>query len=363
MSPPTLFLYVIHTQTLTQRALRVHGTIQELRTAAMQKGYDVKPFLITKHDPDELAPKIAELQKNVTYDEVGNADFDKLRQILSIEVISNIEKHKEAWKRTYEATSDNPRDLFMVLEDDAFLLPDSIQNFQRVLDALDSASWDIMFLGMSMNTPMSGQEAISFIPVKETAPNMILPTKESYLIKQQTARRLLDSYDKYRYSLRGQLSYMLYKAPEIRALHTTHRVTIDGSKLGIFPSAINPSNFLMFNKEYMELFQFLQQDKADVERALPLIRSIYKKIQHLQSPDIMHLYGVLLFKAGKVHDAEDVLNSAVEQMKAQQGLLNSRSDLMSNLINIYQHMQRDLSDLLKTKSVYDDAVHAEADAP
>lgn len=350
--PPTLYMFVIHSQHLTHRSMRLHGTIQQLRTSAMAKGYEVRPILILNNDATEINAKINDLQSLVSYDPVGDPDFDNQRQMLSVEVISNIEKHKDAWKRIYDNESSHPDDLFMVMEDDAFILPDGLKHFEELIEKALKWSWDILFVGISdpQNKP---EDAITALPLFKTV-QRILPSKESYFIKQQTAKRMLDMLDKYRYPLRIQMSYILQKNPEIRTVHPNKRILLDGSKIGIFPSSLHPTNILSYNREYMEMIQYLSKSRSDVEKDLPVIRGIYKTVQHLNNPDIMHLYGVLLFKAGKVMDAEEILVDAVQNMHQQQGILNSRSDLMTNLINVYQHMQRDLPQLLASKSTYDD---------
>ena len=361
MGPPTLHLYVIHTQFLTQRAMRIHGVIQELRTTAISKGYEVRPQLLVKHDPEEVSQRLKDLEPLVCYDPVGDADFDNVRQILGLEMISNIEKHREAWKRISETSSEDPKDIFMVMEDDALLLPGGAGNFGDLLETVaHSHPWDIMFLGISLPTHKES-DMLSICTVKETLGGKILPCKESYIIKQQTARRLNDMFAKYRHPLRVQLSYLLHTTPEIRVRHPNKRMILDGSKVGIHPSSIHPNNMLVFNREYVELLQFIHKSSEEINKNLPAIRTLYKQVQHINSPDLMHIFGAILLKAGKHMDAEDILVSAMKQMNQQQGILNNRSDLMKNLINVYQKMQNDLPELLSSTSVYDDPSVAEPD--
>jgi hypothetical protein len=363
VAEPTLYLYVIHTQQLTQRALRLHATIQQLRTLAMGSGYRVKPYLILKPDVSHVNTNIQQTQAKVTYDPVGDSVFDNMRQIMSVEMISNIERHLDAWKRIYECDSTHPQDVFMVIEDDMYLLNDAVTTFPQVIRALSakSAAWDIVFTGIS-RMEENASVPIQFIPIKDTLKTPIIPAKDSYFIKQQTAKRLLDMMDKYRFPMRVQMSYLLHKAPEIRAMHPNKRIALDGSKIGIFPSSVHPTNVLVFNKEYMDMFAYLAHDKERVTNDFEKIRGMYKAVEHMNNPDIKHLYGVLLFKAGHTNAAKDMLVDAVESMHHQHGVINSRSDLMSNLINIYQHMQSDLAELLQSTSTYDDPMLAEPDA-
>lgn len=356
MGPPTLFLYIIHRQSLTRRALQLHGVIQQLRVTASKQGFQVKPYLILKNDAPQIAEKVADYQNRITYDVTGDPEFDKHRQPLGTEAISNIEKHRDAWLRIYDAPSHHPNDMFMVMEDDTFLLPEGQQNFAGLLDALPSMPiWDILFLGIVL--PVADPK-LSILPLKTTV-GKILPSKSCYFIRQQTAKRMLDIDDKLRYPMRLQLSYIFDKNKDIRAMHVNQPIILDGSKIGITPSAIHPNNLLIMNREYMDLLSFLTQDTAVVQKELNTIRAIYKNVKHMNSPDIMHLFGVLLFKCGKITDAEEMLSQAAEAMKEQHGLLDSRSDLMNNLIMVYQQMQQDLPHLLSATSQYDSPEAAE----
>jgi hypothetical protein len=356
--PPTLHIYVVHAPTLTLRAARIHGVIQELRTTAMARGYEVRPVLLVKNNADDIAGNLQAIQACINYDPVGDPEFDNLRQLLNLEVLSNIEKHKDAWKRICEAARATPGDLHLVIEDDAYLLPGALANFGDLLAYLkqDAApSWDLLFLGIA-RPDVSENAPISLVPLQDTLQaGRILPCKESYLLTPQTAQRLLDAWATYRYPLRTQLSYVLATtSPTITAFHPNHRIMLDGSKVGIHPSTIHPNNALVFNREYMQLLAFLQRHPDEVERNMPAIRTIYKQLAHMNNPDVMHLYGVLLLKLGRFADAEEVLVGAMKHMSAQQGLLNNRSDLMNNLITAYQNMQGDLPALLRAPSIYDD---------
>lgn len=356
---PTLFIYVIHTENLTLRALRIHGLIQALRTLAMQCGYNVKPILILKPNPTELQPKLSELNEKVSYEPVGDELFDSLRQVLSLEMISNIEKHKEAWKRIYEAPSENPKDLFLVMEDDAMMVPDGLQGFHRILthEKTNTRMWDFLLLGVSDG---------SFTNTTDIYRNLrdlikIMPCKESYFVSQQTAKVMLDAWSKYRFPLRVQMSWFMHTNGNLRIMHPRCRCFLDGSKVGTTPSAIHPNNLLVFNREYMDLYTYLKKPNDEIARELPQILQAYKAIEHLQNPDIIHILGVLLFKAGKLKEAEKTLQQGIEEMKKQQGILNSRSDVLNNMVQLYEHLQEDLTDIFASPSKFNNPAIAVSD--
>lgn len=357
MSGPTLYIYLIHTESLTHRAMRVHGAIQALRTVAMKCGYKVKPLIILKPNPTDLQPKLPELNSMVTYDSVGDDMFDSLRQILSVEAISNIEKHKETWERIYETDSQHVKDLFLVLEDDVFVVPDGLQGFEKVLmhEKENPRIWDLLMLGLCEG----GADGQIYRNLRDLI--KVLPCKESYFITQQTAKAMYDSWTKYRYIMRTQMSWYIRSNPSLRVYYPTHRCFLDGSKVGITPSSIHPNNMLIFNREYMDMFSYMSKTPAEIQKDFHKIQSTYKAIEHLRNSDIMHIMGVLTYKTGKVKEAEKILRQAVEENKKQQGILNSRSDLMNNLVQLYEHMQDDLTDIFKTPSKFADPTFALSD--
>ena len=189
----------------------------------------------------------------------------------------------------------------------------------------------------------------------------VLPCKESYFITQQTAKAMFDSWTKYRYTMRVQMSWYMKCNPTLRVLYPVQRCFLDGSKVGITPSTLHPNNMLVFNREYMDLYSFLAKPEEEIKRSLPAIQETYKAVEHLRNPDIIHIMGVLLFKAGKLQEAEKVLHLAVEEVKKQQGLLNARSDLLNNFVQLYEHMQTDLKEIFATPSKFTDPLLALSD--
>lgn len=355
----TLYLYVIHEQSLTQRALHIHGVIQQLRVAAMEKGWDVRIDLIVKHDNAEVTARQSELAEKITYESCGDAEFDKYRQLLTLEALGNMEKHKEAWTRIIKAEPTTQESLFMVIEDDLLILPGGIANFAELLVKAPEGGWDVIFPGIATGATTSMD--FQLLPLAPTIGTSI-PAKESYIVRPAIAKMLVDytNNDKIRFTMRHTLSYFLAKvAPTLRAVHPSRRIFIDGSKIGTFPSSVHANNILVFNHEYMQLLEYMTKDKNTILANMDKVNAVYRGVEHLQSPDMMHIFGVILYKAGMVKRAEEILTAAMKTMREKQGVLNGRSDLMNNLISIYQFIQPDLDDCAKATSYYDDPKMAE----
>lgn len=345
--PYILKTYVIHDESLRFRETNLNNTLKVLRMACDKVGIGMKTVMVTKPNIDTLQQDIKSLQDRVKYEKIDDPEFDNRMHTLSITMISNIEKHKEAWRLIMNDHDTNS--IPLVLEDDAFLMPDFFDNlveFIRVMPTVFSQTdkrWDICFLG---NTKGSPDKEITFSDTRELS--KILVSKESYIVMPSITRRLINSLDKMRYTLRNHMSWFIHTNRDIKSVFPSRPMFLDGSKIGICCSSIHPMNPLVLNKEFMELWHMKEKNDVPVAQ----IRALYKKIEHIQSPDIMHLYGVLLAERGEYNDAEQVLMDAIKRTKIQNGFLGSASRLLTDAIDNYKNLQRDTADLSHKPSKY-----------
>jgi GR25 family glycosyltransferase involved in LPS biosynthesis len=349
MSNPILHIFIIHDEGLTQRAIRLHGVFQNMRLIAQSIGFRVKPYFVLNPSNKDIG---AEQEKRINYDKTGDPLFDNAMSMLSIEILSNYEKHLKAYTMIDQLETKNPNDMYMIIEDDVFLLPSCTNNYAEALYCAftNKDKWDMLFLGIThMNAkaeaPMSLQDTRSLFK--------IIPSKEAYLINAQTAKTLIeDLKEPIKFSMRRQLSWYIQTHTSLRVVNPSKQVTLDGSKLGILPSTIHEKNVLLYNAEYMSLVKFLGEQPNIIAENLDSIKKIYETVASLNSPDIMQVYGILLYKAGEYKEAQWIMDEAITCTQTQQGILNSRSELINNVIDMYKNMQSDLPDLLVTKSKY-----------
>lgn len=342
----TFHIFVVHTQSLTVRALKLHGVIQTIRTAAQAAGFnDVKPTMILKPDPaDFTTVDIEVLNKRLNYDKVGDEAFDQAINPQGLEEISNFEKQREVWRRI-AGFSDDTDDVFMIIEDDAFIPPDGADTLSAILKEVSNAPYDFLTLSIS-DISVGKDDAIKFLNFRDTG--KVLPSKDAYFIRPRAAKVLYRESETIKMSARVHMSYVLHKNPDIRVLYPNKRAMVEGSKLGITPSTIHASNVLIYNKEFMDLWKYIGDEKPSTRE----IREIYKKVSHVKNPDLAHVYGVLLYRAGELHEAQDMFMEAVQYMKEQQGMLNFRSELLNNAINIHEHAQWDIPAITARPSKY-----------
>jgi hypothetical protein len=361
MTLPTLHIFIIHTESLTQRAVRLHGTIQTLRTLAQNAGYVVKPFFVLTPNPSDLAPKQDQYQGKINYDPTDIPELDGQRKVLSLEILSNFEKHLKAWTMISDTVT-APADLFLVVEDDICMLPVNNANYielLKLLSALDTDTevpWDLLFTGMAS----SAASATSGIGIEKTRDHMkLISNKSAYFIKPAMAKRMLsDLPTTIKFSMRGQLSWYMHLHQDAAFCNTTKPIMLDGSKLGLTPTTLHESNYLIYNAEFIEFVRYLNMSPTEIQVQIEKIKKLYASIEHLKSPYITHIYAMVLHKGGLYEKLPGLMNTAIETLQAQQGLLNSRTEMLNHFIDMCKDLQPDMS-VLNAKSKYRGMASAE----
>ena len=352
---PTLYLFIINARHLSIRREKIKVIVKKI--ADIYK-YRVIPKFISTNDPVDIEPVLANMKDRIVYEQCGDPDYDRLLDVLNIETLSNIFKHMDVWGQISNGVF-NSNDIFLVIEDDTVIMENNVQPFRDLFDYVtnnsNSSQWDLLFPGLAQPNN-TNETPIELTPVSSIF--KVIPSKESYFINKSTATQLL-SYSnetKISYGLRIQLSKYLFTNKNmingIKAMIPNRRCTIDGSKLGFFPTTIHNNNILLYNGEYMELFNLFVQSIDEIKQKFTRAKQIYNSTKHIASPDITHIYAVLLMKMENFDEAEDILKLALDQTRQSQGLLNNRSDICNNIVNLYEKLQTDIKSISKNPSKY-----------
>lgn len=354
-SNPTLYLFIINARHLSIRRDKIKAVVKQI--AELYK-YRVIPKFISTNDPIDIEPLLANMKDRIVYEQCGDPDYDRLLDVLNIETLSNIFKHMDVWGQITNGVFNN-NDLFLVIEDDTVIMESNIQQFRELFEYLtnnsNSSQWDLLFPGLAQPNNSIGMP-IELTPV--TSIFKVIPSKESYFINKSTAAHLLQvsNETKISYGLRIQLSKYLFTNKSmingIKAMIPNRRCTIDGSKLGFFPTTLHNNNILLYNGEYMELFNIFVQSPHEIKEKFSRAKQIYNSTKHIASPDITHIYAVLLMKMENYDEAEDVLKLALDQTRQAQGILNNRCDICNNIVNLYEKLQTDIKTISKNPSKY-----------
>jgi len=313
---PRFVLYVIHTEAHRLREGGLHASIQHIRLAAQSAGYVFKSVFILRPDPPTLQERLKEYEKAIDYTPVGDVEFDQPNNlhILSLQELSNLEKHREAWRRI--AADADAAAVHAVIENDVVLLPDfdvGMATFQA------QGPWDFMPWGSLQR---------------------ILPSKEAYFIRPAMAASLLSAAP-IKFGARLLLSWAIQSNPQWRVGECSPRWTVDGSKLGLFPSTTRANNALIYNREYMDVYAMMQKTSWDAGDVGTVTNALLPALAKLAAPDAMHLVGVAHHRMGNAKRARDCFLEAIEAMGKQQGLVTTTSELMKNTLNIFRFLQVD----------------------
>lgn len=342
----SLTLFVIHSPRIKYREKCILGTTTLIKNVCHQKNIECNIVNIQNHESNDIKPNLSELDKSISYEKTGLDLFDRVMKPLNVEQLSNFFKQKEALTQIVQLNSlpnKGSDDYYMIIEDDAYVLNEFQHNLLLLFDVIQKDTWDILTLSVSSST---NKELV----LQNTRDVVnILPSKEAYMIKPEIAKELLNNLQIIRLPYRYQLSYWIKMNPKYEIKYFTQRVFIEGSKIGFVPSTTCENNVLVYNQEFMEIFNMITGNK---EYNFERVKQLYKIVEKLQSPEIMHLYGVILHRENKFSHARDIFTDAVEQMVSKDGLINPRSELLNNTINMYGLYQDDLSNLTAKPSKY-----------
>jgi hypothetical protein len=264
--PRNLNIFIINAKHLTKRIESITRIIQVIAINAKAVGFSkVSCNTMRVWEKEDIQAKIAEYNACVSMEACGDQVYDQLIGDISVEVLSNMEKHKHSWKMISEGSC--VHDINLIIEDDAIIMNEHVSNLKETLaylyDASHDSQWDMLFWGMAQENPKDVPPPEIALTRFDKLCNKLIPSKEAYFINKQTAAQLSSVWCnpafKVSYCLRVQLSKYLYFNTDIKAMFPNRRVTLDGSKLGLFPTTIHSSNSLI------PTFDHLANAKAEPE--------------------------------------------------------------------------------------------------
>jgi GR25 family glycosyltransferase involved in LPS biosynthesis len=311
---------------------------------------EFKTNIVTIKEPlkDYIEENIEAYNKKVKYEKdnspTADNQFNDAIQTLNVPQICNIEKHRSIY--TNIKTDD---DIHFVIEDDVLLGEDYIENIKELFNAIKNNSlgdWDILF------TCVADVDKSANISLKDSRQTFkMLLSKSSYFIKYDTAKKLYEYLDIYKYNLKTGISKFIWDNKNIKSYVLNKHTFIEGSKFGLFTSSVNNTNFLFQNSHFVELAKIVANDNI-TDSMLKDAENLYKNINKLDNPDILHTMGVLYFKRNDIENAKKYMTDACNKLKENNGYVSKSSDILNNAINIYQYEQTMLDECKKKKSKY-----------
>ena len=352
-----LNIYLVYSEELENRRTTINSVVSLVKDVCLQKNIEMKLHVITEPSKDYVNTHITAFNSRVNYDKFADTAsiYNNLIMPLNACQISNFEKHRYIYKlirdnnaKAAKADAATIKEFHLVMEDDIILLKDYISNISELIDDLNADAaddWDILFNCLNVvNSPEK------FININQLY-NIII-SKSCYIIKNaEMCEKLYDATNTFKLNIKLTLSKFL-KDNNYTAMSYNKITFIEGSKLGLYPSAVNPNNYLFLNNNYITLKQ-LSDKKELTDEDIRNAEKIYSDSQNIPSIDIQGLMGTIYFNFKDYKKAKEYMNLSLNNLKKCKGYsIMKNNELLNNTINIYKYEQDMLRECLAFTSKY-----------
>jgi hypothetical protein len=348
-----LNIYVVYSEELENRHGTINSSLSLIKDICTQKNIEIKINIISEPGKEHVNKHISTFNTRVNYDKfTDNNIYNDLIMPLNVCQISNFEKHRYIYKLILENTNDsnvsNVSDLHLIIEDDIIILKDYINNISEFIDDLNTSSnddWDILFTCLNVvNNP------VKYININELY-NIII-SKSCYVIKnKELCKKLYEATNTFKLNLKLTLSKFI-KDNNYKALSYNKITFIEGSKLGLYPSSVNPNNYLFLNNNYIDLKK-LSEKKELTEDDIKRAEKIYSDSLNIQSIDIQNIMGIIYYNYKNYKKAKEYMCASLNSLKKCKGYtIMKNNEILSNTINIYKYNQDLLDECIASKSKY-----------
>jgi len=347
-----LHIYAVYSQHLDDRMKYINSTIDFIKKKTESLGYTCSINVVTEPSKEVIDANIESYNKRVNYDKYPedskeNRDFNSLITPLNSCQISNIEKHREIYKIIMNR---NEEDIYLIIEDDVVIGQEYMANIETFFNKLKEKKfddWDIIFT--CLPPVNSNGDKMQLVPTRDTFVSLI--NKSSYIVKPSICKKLFNFTDVFKYTLKNGLSRFIYENKDVKSMYVNRHIFLEASKIGIVPSTINPNNFLFQNNQFINIVNISNKPditKDDIKEATRL----YESIKHMDSPDVMHIMGIIYYKCKDYENSKKFMLEAVASLKKNKGYLQQNSEILNNCINMHQYDQIYLEECKNLPSKY-----------
>ena len=345
----------MYSEELENRRSTINSAISLTKDICQQKNMECKLHIITEPNKDYINTHIDTFNSRVKYEKFpDNNMYNDLIIPLNVCQISNFEKHRYIYKLILDSTAvqDTIQELHMIMEDDLIILKDYIDNIKELIDDLnnpnenDGEDWDILFNCLNV---VSNPE--KFININKLY-NIII-SKACYIIKNpKLCEKLYEATSTFKLNLKLTLSKCL-KDNNFKAISYNKITFIEGSKLGLYPSAVNPENYLFLNNSYIALRQLAAKKDLITDDDIKNAEKIYNESLNIPSIDIQGMMGTIYFNHKDYKKAKEYMCLSLNNLKKCKGYsIMKNNEILNNTINIYKYEQDMLSECLLHKPKY-----------
>lgn len=356
-----VFFYVLHSKNVCSARLQM---CEKLRDIVLNKDRAPRTFeahveFITDNESDELVKRPGGIAGLVDMSQESLKEYPDLSNTprsMHINQLSCAMKHLSALEKiaSQAATTEEKR-FYIVLEDDC-LFGEEAHLCERLNDIFVNlpTDFDMMFLGLpSPQTDAVDNERIIVVNDKlkyhrlSKVPSMmmpILPCCDSYMLTPSAAERLLQFSRPIRLPANLQLTWSIRKA-SLNVYASMPNVFVDGSKIGVYVSQIDPNNRLLWNEQFLKLESLVNNVDQIVtsQENLKAAQDFIDKLQFKTHPDILRLIGKLQMRMGNAVEARVIFDQVYRVYTTENCVLNSSSQFLRDYMTVFGKLQSDIN--------------------
>jgi GR25 family glycosyltransferase involved in LPS biosynthesis len=337
-------IYVIKSNHLQNRWKSIDITVNKVGNLIQSQKMKFSVINITSPTIEDIEKNIADYNSQINLtEEIADEDFKKLQSKFNLAQLSNLLKHKKA----YELIKNSNNKHNLIIEDDVLLPDEHYDNFNNCLKLLNNIEYDILFTCVSNNNEQAKKINVEL----STVHFKVLPTKSSYFLTPNMASKLYEYLKVIRFTIKGSLAKYVYdNRNELQTYILNKHTFVEGSKMGVFSSVVNPSNFQIQNSNYMQMIDYYNTYDSD--------NSVFDKaLEHYNktgkgNPEFLHLIGLMYYKKNDYNKAMEYIKEAVFQFKKKEGYIPQFNEILNNSINMYKFCQDDVKDCFTKLSIY-----------
>jgi len=338
-------IYLITSEHLKIRFHHLNEQIAKLKGILDKKNFKYNFIQINNPSSSDIEKNIDKYKDivDLNKDFIEDNDFKNLINPLNTYQLSNFQKHLKA----LEMIKNSNTKYNYIIEDDFIIIDEFRNNFLELLDKIKITDFDLLFTSIAVN-----ENSNEFKFLNSSDFFKVLIAKSSYFISNNCASKLLDFFNKIRFTYKIHLSYFIFQNKNsIKSLIFNKNILFEGSKIGLFTTSVNNNNFLYQNGEYVKLTQFIGNNEYIDDDIIKKAEEIYNN-SGKNNPDFQHTMGLLYYKNKNYKKAKDILIDAVNNIKKNDGLITPQNETLNNCINMHQFEQSDIENVLKLPGIY-----------
>lgn len=338
-------IYLITSEHLKVRFHHLNQQLGKLKVLLDKKGFRYNFIQINNPSASDIEKNIDKYKEKIDLnkDAIKDEDFKGLINPLNTNQLSNFQKQL----RALEMIKSSKNKYNYIIEDDFIIIDEFTDNFLELLEKIKTVDYDLLFTSIAIN---ENSKDLKFLNSYDFF--KVLIAKSSYFITNEYAGKLVDYFDKIRFTYKIHLSYFIYQNKEtIKSLVFNKNILFEGSKIGLFTTSVNNNNFLYQNGEYVKLSQLIGNNEYIDDETVKKAEEIYNN-SGKNNPDFQHTMGLLYYKNKDYKKAKQILIDAVNNIKKNDGLITPQNETLNNCINMHQFEQSDIENVLKLPGIY-----------